>query len=176
MITDRQPLDANGRTFNGYGLTTQNSKIFTGSNATVVTPIFRITGTIEVLALWGVVTTVLGSAHTAAAFRSNDQTAQVDITLSTGVTLSGLTAGSVIAKKGLAAAAAVAISAAAGRINEPTTLETDYFGRFLMTQKTANVNTDIEYVYATTETPTTGAMQFFIRWYPVSIDGNIAVL
>lgn len=176
MINDRQLLDANGRTFSGYGITSQKSVTLSGNNATVAVPLFRVTGTVEVVALLGVVTTVLGANNTAAFFRLNDQTAQPDITLNTGVTLSGLGVGTVIAKKGLAAAAAVAINSSAGRVNEPTTLETDYFGRFLATQKVGGINTDIEFVYSTTDTPTSGVIQFFLRWYPVSLDGNITVL
>lgn len=165
--------DSNGNSINAEGVTVQKSHTFVGSNATVVVPLFRITGNVEIKALYGVVTTDLGSNHTAAAFRLNDQTAQVDITLNTGVTMSSLKAGSMIAKKGLAAAAAVAINNSAGRVNEPTTLETKYFGDFVVTKKTG-ANTDIEYVYATTQTPTTGAMTFYCRYIPLSADATVA--
>lgn len=153
-----------------------NSKTFTGSNATVVTPIFRVTGSVEVIGLWGVVTTDIGVNHTASAFRLNDQTAQLDITLNTGSTLSSVKAGSAIVKKGLAASAVALQNNSVGRVSEPTAAETMYFSPFLMLQKTGGVNTDIEYVYATTDTPTTGAMQFFVRWRQISNDGNIVVV
>lgn len=157
------------------GFTTADSQTFTGNNTTVATPIFGITGSVEVRGLWGVVTTVLGANHTASAFRLNDQTAQVNITLNTGTDISAAAAGSIIVKKGLAAAAVVLSTNSAGRITEPTTLETPYFSPFVAVKKTAAV-TNIEYVYATTDAPTSGAMQFFIRWLPVSIDGAITAL
>lgn len=164
--------EANRVPITADGVLSQTTLNTTANNATVNPPIFRVTGSIEVRGLWGVVTTALGSNQTAAYFRLNDQTAQVSITLSTGVTMSSLAAGSVIVKNGLAAAAAVAINNSAGRINEPTTLETMFFSPFTMVKKTA-AQTDIEYVYTTTQTPTTGAIQFFLRWLPLSADADV---
>ncbi len=164
--------DDNETAVQGFGLTTSTSVTFTGDNTTVVTPIFHITGTVEVLGIYGIVTTDLGANHTAAAWRLNDQSAQVNITLNTGVDISGAKAGSSIVKKGLAAAAAVYLNNSAGRISEPTTLETMYFSPFVAVKKTA-ATTDIEYVYATTDSPTSGAMQFFVQWYPLSADGRV---
>src|SRR5205085_155137 len=117
-----------------------------------------------------VVITVLGANHTASAFRLNDQTAQVNITLNTGTDISAVAAGSVIVKKGVATAAVTLLNNSAGRVSEPATLETTYFSPFVITKKTA-ATTNIEYVYATTDTPTSGVIQFFIRWLPLSADG-----
>lgn len=157
------------------GLITTDTQVFSGNNATVATPIFGLTGVVEVHGIWGVVTTDLGSAHTVAFFRLNDQTAQPAITLATGTTLSSAKAGSIIIKLGLAAAAVTLINNSAGRVNEPTTLETEIHSPFAITKKTAAV-TNIEYVYTTTNTPTTGAMQFFLRWLPLSSDAQITAL
>lgn len=158
------------------GLITVNSKALTANNTTVHIPIFGITGTIEVRGLWAVVTTVLGSNHTAAAWRTNDQTSQLAITATAGTTISSATVGSIIVKKDLASAACAYQSAAAGAFSEPTTLETTYFSPFLLTQKTGGIATNIEYTYATTNTPTTGVLQFFIRWLPTSQDANVSIL
>lgn len=164
--------DANDTAVQTGGMITSNSLTLSGSNTTVATPVFRVTGTVHVLGLWGVVTTDLGTNHTAAYFRLNDQTAQANITLNTGTTLSAIKAGSTIVKKGLAAAAVTKLDNAAGVVSEPTTLETTYFSPFVAVKKTA-ATTDIEYVYSTTETPTSGAIQFFAMWYPVSQDGRL---
>lgn len=142
------------------------------NNTTVNPPIFTIVGAVEVIRLWGVVTTALGSNQTAAYWRLNDQTAQVNITLNTGTAVSSAAAGSVLAKAGLATAALVLINNSAGRVNEPTTLETTYFSPFTAEKKTA-ATTQIEYVYSTTQTPTTGAIQFFCEWRPISADGAV---
>jgi hypothetical protein len=159
---------------NGSQLVTK-SQTLSASGATAATAIFGVTGCVEVLRLWGVVTTTLGANHTAAAYRLNDQTAQVDITLNTGTALSAAAAGSVIAKAGLAAAAVVLINNSAGRVNEPTTLETTYFSPFVLTKKTA-ATTNIEYRYTTSDTPTSGVIQHFVEWRPVSADGSLVAL
>lgn len=167
--------DSNQTPVQTGGVVTRNSKTLVGNNATVVVPIFGITGTVQFLSIYGVVTTVLGANNTAAAWRLNDQTAQVDITLSTGTALSGVAAGSVIVKKGLAAAALTLLNNSAGRVSEPTTLETPYFSPFVVTKKTAAA-TNIEFVYTTTDTPTSGVIQFFVTWLPVSQDAAVKAL
>jgi hypothetical protein len=166
-----QPRDDNDSAISGFGLRVANSITLSASNTTANVPVFHITGTVNVLGLWGVVTTVIGANHTGGLFRLNDQTAQVAIT-ATGVTLSGLAAGTVIAKKGLAAAAATLLDNAAGRVSEPTTLETTVMSPFLAVKKTG-ATTDIEYQYATTDTPTSGVIQFFCQYLPVSLDGKV---
>ena len=164
--------DANFVPITTDGLTVSTTLTVNGTNNTFNPPIYTITGAVEIRALWGVVTTALGSNQTAAYWRLNDQTAQPDITLNTGTTVSSLAAGSIVAKKGLAAAALIAINNSAGRINEPTTLETNYFGPFVLTKKTAAL-TQIEWVYTTNQSPTTGAIQFFLRFLPLTTDGDV---
>lgn len=157
------------------GITITNTQVLTANNTTAAVPIFGITGSIEVRGIWGVVTTDLGANHTAAYWRLNDQTAQANITLNTGTTLSAIKAGSVIYKKGLAAAALTKLDNAAGVVSEPTTLETLYYSPFVVVKKTG-ATTNIEYVYTTTDTPTIGAIQFFLRWLPISTDAQVTPL
>lgn len=167
--------DANRVPITEDGLITAAPQVLSGSNTTVATPVFRITGSVEIRGLWGEVTTVLGSNVTAAFYRLNDQTAQPDITLATGTTLSSAAVGSMLVKKGLAAAAVTLLTSAAGRVSEPTTLETTYFSPFVVVKKTG-ATTDIEFVYTTTNTPTSGAILHFIRWLPLSSDANVVVV
>lgn len=166
-------FDANNNPIIVDGVTTMATQTLTGNNTTVNTPIFRVTGIIEIRALWAVVTTVIGANHTGGLYRLNDQTAQVAIT-ATGATLSALAVGTTVVKKGLAAAALTLLDNAAGRVSEPTTLETTFFSPFVVMKKTA-ANTDIEYQYATTDAPTSGALKHFIRWLPLSSDANIVI-
>lgn len=158
-----------------YGLISQTSKAITGSNNTFNVPIFTVTGAIEVTALWGVITTDLGVNHTASAFRINDQTAQVYLTAVGGIDISTKKAGSVIFKKGLVAAAVSLMDNAAGAILEGTALETEVPTPVMIVKKTGAL-TNIEYHYATTDTPTSGAIQFFVRWLPFSADANVTPL
>lgn len=156
--------------------TVSSSKTLTANNTTATVPIFKVTGVVDVLNIYGIVTTDLGSNHTAAYLRLNDQTAQVNITLNTGVTLSSAKAGSIILKKGLATAALVKVDAVAGAVTEPTTLETIIESPIILAEKTGAVETDIEYVYTTNQTPTTGAIQFFAEYLPLSAGASLTAL
>lgn len=173
--TARFPLDANGRANTTLGMVTTDSQTLTANNTTVHVPIFTITGSVLVYALYGVVTTALGSNNTAAYWRLNDGTNQSDITVSTGTTLSSATAGSIIVKKGLAAAALTLLNASQERVSEPTTLETSYFSPFVATAKNG-ATTQIEFTYTTTETPTSGAITFYLGWTPLSADGAVTAV
>lgn len=164
--------DANRVPITTDGLVTQFSQTLSGSNTTVTTALFTITGVVEIRGLWGSVTTDLGANNTAAYWRLNDQTNQSDITLSTGTTLSAIKAGSIIVKKGLAAAALTLLNNSQERVSEPTTLETIYFSPFVVVKKTAAL-TQIEFTYTTTDTPTSGVIQHFVRWLPLSADGAV---
>lgn len=161
-------------TYNGIIVPSTN-QILTGNNTTVTIPLFHITGTVLVTGLWGVVTTDLGANHTAAYWRINDQAAQANITLNTGTTLSAIKTGSVIVKKGLAGAALTKLDNATGLVSEPTTLETFYFSPFTVVKKTGAV-TDIEYLYTTTDAPTSGAITFYAQFLPISSDGALTAI
>lgn len=164
--------DDNDVPVQGTGLTLSNSKTLVGSGTTVNVPVFHVTGSVLVLSLWGNVTTLLGN-NTAAYWRLNDQTAQSDITLSTGTTLSAAPVGSIIVKKGVAATALTLLSASQERVSEPTTLETLYFSPFVAVQKTAGVTTDIEFTYTTSDTPTTGVINFYVQYIPLGSGSKI---
>lgn len=169
-------LDGNGRPVYGDSpFSVVKRHTFVGNNATVAVPLFTVVGAVMCTRLWGVVTTVLGNNHTATHWRINDQTASDQvITKATGTTLSSAGAGSLIMKVGLASAALTLKSSAAGALLEPTTLETMVFSPFVVVQKVGGVQTDIEYVYTTTNTPTTGAIEFHVSYYPLSASSYIA--
>src|SRR3990167_2652498 len=161
IFTDAQvDLDNQGNPIYGDSpFTTTKDLTLSASNETVNPAIFTITGAVMLTRLWGVVTTVLGSNHTAASLRINDQTAQVYLTAVGGTTLSAIKAGSLIVKTGLVAAAITKIDNVAGAVAEPTTVQTLEFSPVIVTKKTGAL-TQIEYRYATTQTPTTGAIKF----------------
>lgn len=169
------PRDDNDTAVQYAGIYVNTAISLTGNNTTVSVPIFHVTGTVLVTGLWGVVTTVLGANNTAAYWRLNDQTNQSDITLSTGTVLSAAPVGSTLVKKGLAAAALTLLSSSQERVSEPTTLETLYFSPFVAVKKTAAV-TDIEFTYSTTDTPTSGSIQFYASYVPLSADGKLTLV
>jgi hypothetical protein len=166
--------DANRIPILGHGLTVSKEVTFTGSAETVATPIFTITGVVELLKIWGVCTTGFGANHTDAHLRINDQTA-TDVVLSktTTLDLSGISAGAAIVKNGLAAAVLSYRSADAATSLEPAVADEKSFTPAIITQKTGSIQTDIEYVYTTTDEPTSGAMQFFVGYLPLSEGAKI---
>ncbi len=169
------PRDANHIPIQYLGPNISTSTTFVGSNATVNVPLFHVIGTVLITGLFGVVTTDIGVNHTAASYRLNDQTSQIYLTAVGGVDISAVKAGSMIMKKGVVATAISKVDNVAGAILEPTTLETPLFSQVMVMKKTG-ATTDIEYHYATTDTPTTGAMQHFCYFMPLSADGDLVVI
>ena len=167
--------DANYVPILGHGLVTSNIITFTGDAATVVTPVFSITGVVEILKIWGIVTTTFGANHANAHLRINDQTAtDVLISKATTLDLSGISAGAAIIKNGLAAVVLVYKSADAATALEPAVADEKNWTPVIIVQKTGGIQTDIEYVYTTTDDPTSGSIQFFAGWLPLSIDGRLS--
>ncbi|MCR4343331.1 MAG: hypothetical protein NUV44_01065 [Candidatus Scalindua sp.] len=142
------------------------------TDGTVVKALFTVTGSVMVNALYGVVTTALGSNHTAASFRINDQTAQVYLTAVGGTTLSSIAAGSFIIKDKLVAVAVTKIDNAAGVVTESATAGIPLFSPVIITKKTAAL-TQIEYRYITNNT-SLGAMTVYCGFIPLSGDGDVA--
>ncbi len=149
------------------------SKTLSGSGATVNVPIFRITGTVECVGLYGVVTTTFGATQTGIFFRLNDQSAQTNITLNTvGATMSAFAVGGIIAKTALAATLATVKNANVGQFYEGATAGIPLLSPFTVTKKNG-ANTDIEFQYTTADTPTSGVIQFFLEWIPRSADAAV---
>jgi len=150
----------------------KKSLTLTANNETLSQNVFTLTGAIYVLGIWGEVTTVIGSNHTAAHLRLDDQTAQIVITAAAGITLSSLAAGTMFAKLGLAAAALTLMSNAARATGQGAAQDDLCLQTFQVVKKTG-ATTDIEYRYSTTNAPTTGVILFNAVWLPLSSDGNL---
>lgn len=146
---------------------------FAASNTTESKTLFTFTGTIEVVALYGVVTTALGSNHTAAHFRLNDGTNTPAITLATGTTMSNAAVGSTIVADRLAATAVTLGDSSQARVLQPSTVNGNEGQNQIFVAKNGATNT-IEYRYTTTSTPTSGAATFFIKWRPLSPDASVS--
>jgi hypothetical protein len=167
--------DANRIPITENGLQVSKSVTFS-ANGTVAVPLFHVVGTIECLSLYGVVTTAIGSNHTAAYWRINDQTitSQV-ISLATGTTVSSLPAGTVLSRRSLVSVALTASTSATGLVTDPVAATVpSFFMPFLVTQKTGGIETNIEYVY-TTNNNSAGAITFYCGFVPLSPDGDVVV-
>lgn len=165
------PIGDNDQPVQGFGLLISNPKTFT-TTGTVAVPIFHVTGSVNVLALYGIVTTTMGNS-TATYWRLNDQTTTSAITVATGTTLTAAGAGSIIVKKDVASAALTLLNNSQERVSEPTTLETLYFSPFVAVQKVGSIQTDIEFVYTTSDNPTTGAITFYVQYLPLGQGSKI---
>lgn len=155
-------------------ITSVKEVTYDANNTTESKLLFRVTGAILCEGIWNEITTTIGSNHTAAFYRLNDQTAQVDITANSA-TVSNFGVGSLLYKKDFAGGALQASSSAAGRVVEAFTIDSVIFESFVVVAK-LGANTDIEYRYSTTNTPTTGAARHFLRWRPLSLAGSVTVL
>jgi hypothetical protein len=156
------------------GIVTIDTQVLSGNNATVATPIFTIVGSVECRGLWAVVTTTLGVNQTAAYFRLNDQSAQTAITLATGTTISGAAVGSNMQKNNTSASTLTLLNTSTGQFHETGSFHEE-LQSFTVAAKNG-ATTNIEFVYSTTDTPTTGALQFFLRWIPLSANANVIAL
>lgn len=162
-----------GEILNSKYSTAFKDQTLSGNNTTVATPLFTITGTVQLTMIYGVITTALGSNVTAAYWRLNDQTAQVDITLASGTTISSYAVGSNIKKGSSAASALNANNSSAGRVSDASTTN---FAPTVLIQKTGGVLTQIEFVYSTTNTPTSGVIRHIVEWQPLSTGATLVAV
>lgn len=145
-----------------------------GNNATKAHRLFTVTGSVRVKALYGVVTTALGSNLTAAYWRSNDQTAILPISAAAGTTLSSLPAGTMLTRHSLVSVALKADSAAGAKVVDPVAATAPAVHMpFEVVQKTGGIQTDIEFVYTTTNTPTSGVIDFYAEFEPLTAGSDL---
>lgn len=163
------PRDANSVPITYGGLITTDAQTLVGSGATVAVPIFTVAGAIEVTALYGVTTTALGNC-TAAYWRTNDGSTTNNITLNTGTSLTGAIKGGVIAKKTTAGTALTLVAGTSAQVDEAGT-NLPFFQPFVI-QANPLATSNIEFVYTTSDTPTTGAITFYLRWSPLATINN----
>ncbi len=171
------PRDANWVPVTYYGFSSNKVQTLSGNNTTVATPLFRVTGSVIVRALYGIVTTALGSNITAAHWRTNDQTATLPISAAAGTTLSSFTAGSMLTRKSIVSVALTGDNSSAAKVVDPVAATaTDVFMPFEVVQKTGGISTDIEFVYTTTNTPTSGVIVHYLGWLPLTSSSSVTVL
>lgn len=154
-------------------ITSTKSVTCNANNTTASFVCFTVTGTIRVKQIYGVVTTVLSAAHTAAHLRLNDQTITVDITLATGVDLSNAPVGSCTQRVGKATTALTDGKNSTGLVIDANVAGTDVMTEFYVTKKTG-ATTTIDYRYTTTDAPSSGVIQWFLIWEPISADAAVA--
>ena len=153
------------------------TQTLSGNNTTVATPLFRVTGSVEVTQLYAIVTTALGSNQTAAHWRTNDQTATLPISAAAGTTISSFAVGSKLTRGSLVSVALTGNNSSAAKVIDPVAATAPAVHMpFEVVQKTDAVQTDIEFVYTTTNTPTSGVLVHYIEWQPLTPDSTLVVV
>lgn len=135
--------------------------------------VFKLVGQVELISLWGIVTTALGSTHTGSYFNLYDGTNTSNITLSTGLTLSNYPAGGLFEKCGLSSRALRGLSGASVAQQEYDTAGA-YTGGFEVLGQGGSNDTYIRFAF-TSNNPAVGAIKFYIKWVPVMPGSYIAV-
>lgn len=156
------------------GLQTVSSKTLTASGTTATVPIFTVVGQVEVTALYGVITTALGN-NTAAYWQFYDGTTANALTLNTGTSLTSAIAGGVISKKTTVGTALTLTAGTSGQVAESGTAGATYFQDFVLFANPL-ATSQIDFVYTTSDTPTTGAITFYVRWVPLSAGSLITAV
>jgi len=178
MSTGAFGRDGNRVPVTQNGMVVSKAVSFTANGAATAMPLFTVTGTVEVLSLWGVVTTAIGSNHTAAYWRINDQTIATQvISAASGTTVSSLPIGTVLSRRSLISVALTASTSATGLVTDPVAATVpNYFMPLLITAKSGTTDlTNIEYVYSTNNT-SLGAMTFYVGYVPLTTDGSITAI
>lgn len=127
------------------------------NNTTANVNCFQITGTVQILKIYGILTakTTLTNC-TATYFDLYDSTAALEITNNDGV-LSGLAVGTTMVKTAIATTTATIIDNAAGAVSDTTFLP------FFVEQKTG-ANTYIRFNYTTTDAPADAVMTVYVEY------------
>ena len=152
--------------------TSKASKTFTSAGPTVVVPIFRVTGCVRVLGIWGVVTSTIGTNHINGAFRVYDGTLASPLSSSSANKLdcSNYAVGSLLEKVDLANAPLKGINSTASGFLEPAGGAGQQISSPFDVVAKIGVATNIEYTYATSNA-SGGAIEFFVQYLPFSVSG-----
>jgi hypothetical protein len=168
------PRDQNFVPITENGAIVSKVATLTASNTTASVPLFKVTGSVQVLALYGIVTTALSSNVTATHWRTDDQTAQVAISAAAGPTISSFSVGSQLTRRSLVSTALIGTSAAAAAVIDPVAATAPgFFMPFVVVQKTNGVLTTIDFRYTTTNTPASGEITFYAGWVPLTPGSNL---
>jgi len=145
-----------------------------GSSTTESLPIWTITGSIYLHKLVGVVTVAMGTNHTAGHWRLEDGTNTPTVT-SSGSALSNVGVGSICFKRGLSSSVMDVRNSSQCQIREAATAGLAAVHSSILVAKNG-ATTNLVYRYTTTNAPTTGTLQVFMEWEPISSDGAITVV
>jgi hypothetical protein len=169
-------IDSTGRV--GYIVPTikiSNTKALSANNTSAAVNIFQVTGAIRVTKLYGIVSTTIGVNHTGSQFAGYDGTTTTPLSAAATTPLSAAAADSYLGVNALAATpTSVAVNTAAVW-HESASANTLVFQEFFGGAK-SGVSTYLQYLYATTDTPTSGGITFYCEYEPLSADAIVTAV
>jgi hypothetical protein len=148
---------------NPFKITTGKTLAANGGSENLT--LFTVTGSVDILAIYGVVTTGLSAGLTIAYFNLYDGAAEVEITDNAGSVISSLPVGSIISKLDVATAVVNVVNATNGAVSEDATYK-QFRKEFNVTAK-AGATTTIRFTY-TAAGVASGVIQFFCEYIPRS--------
>jgi len=133
--------------------------------------LFQVTGAIRVNFIYGIVTTALPAAVTAARLELFPTGgAAIPLTLAAGTDISSAVVGSMVSKTDLATVALTFSDATLGYVEESSGLT---ITTFAIGQKTGGIDTYIRFARA--GAGDSGVIHWYVEWDPLSIDGLLTV-
>ena len=157
--------------YHGGGVSATKEITLSADNTTASENIFQITGSVKLLAIYGIVTDAATNL-TAGFLELYDGTNHPDITAS-GVTLSGLAVGTAMLKTGLVATT-LTLSDNVGCVVSESTFNKE-FTECVLTQKVAT-STYIRFTYTTTDAPIDAKIQWHVRYEGLDDGGTGGIL
>jgi hypothetical protein len=137
--------------------------------------VFQVTGSIEIIRLYGVITTATTLTNcTGAYFNLYDGTASVALTKNDGV-LSGMAVGTAFIKNATATTTMAVADNAVGAVTEASSAK--FFYPAIVTQKTG-ANTYIRFTYTTTDAPADATFTIFAEYRlpPAGFTGGLVAV
>lgn len=158
----------------GIGEPVSKAATMNVNNGTTSVNLFTVTGSIQVLKLWGVLTTATTLTNcTNLHFDIYDGSAATAITKNTGTTLSGLAVGTTVVKTELSASNLTLMNNATGVLSEASV--TKGLAEFFLAKKTG-VTTYVRLTYTSTDTPANAVMTVYAEYRKLSSDGALTAV
>ena len=156
------------------GITVTSTHAMVGNNTTVHLPVFQVTGTVRLIQVYGIVTVALGANHTASNFSFTDLSNTNALSANATTPASAAPPGTLIGVLGPSATATAVVSSSQARAGSPSA-NLELFQEYGAVAN-ATTATYIGYSYATTDTPTTGTIEFFCVYQPLSIGAAVVAV
>lgn len=138
--------------------------------------LFSFTGSIEILSIWGIITSITDiTTCTATNFNINDTLNTVQLTTTAGTAISGFSPGSLVMKESIATTAIFAQNASQCRVNDASSSGQEIWSPCIITAGNGLPSNNIRFGF-TGDAFTNFEMKFFVRWRPLSDNATLTAV